>query len=67
MIIHKRKFLEANICMKARARSRTRTHTIYIYKIIKDVHVGTALAAEIARMGDHLKTHGVIGNITTCD
>jgi len=53
--------------MKARARARARTHTIYIYKIIKDVHVGTALAAEIAWMGDHLKTHGVIGNITTCD
>jgi len=54
--------------MKARAHAHTHagTHTIYIYKI-KNVHVGTALAAEIAWMGDHLKTHGVIGNITTCD
>lgn len=51
--------------MKARARART--HTIYIYKVIKDAHVGTALAAEVAWMGDHLKTHGVIDNIATCD
>jgi hypothetical protein len=35
--------------------------------MIKDVHVGTALAAEIAWMGYHLKTRGFIGNITTCD
>jgi len=45
----------------------SRMHKIYIYKMIKDVHVGTTLAAETAWMGDHLKTHGVIGNITTCD
>lgn len=51
--------------MKARALART--HTIYIYKRLKDVHVGTALAAGIAWMGDHLKTHGVIGNVTACD
>ena len=35
--------------------------------MIKDAHAGIALAAEIAWMGDHLKTRGVIGNITTCD
>jgi hypothetical protein len=35
--------------------------------MIKDVHVETALVAEISWMDDHLKTHGVVGSITICD